>query len=75
MIHQNPRSDQPGVGLRIVRHAQVREKIGLSEAKLFDMIAKGIFPKPFKLVSGGRAVGWIESDVDQWILDRKQGDC
>jgi len=58
--------------LRIVRNAQVRTKLDVSEAKLFDMVAKGLFPKPFPIVPGGRAVGWLESDVDQWILEQKR---
>jgi predicted DNA-binding transcriptional regulator AlpA len=36
------------------------------------MIAKGLFPAPFQIVPGGRAVGWLESDVDQWILEQKR---
>lgn len=57
--------------VKIVRHAQVCEKISVSSAKLFDMVARGQFIKPFPLVPGGRAVGWIEADVDRWILARK----
>jgi hypothetical protein len=41
-------------------------------AKLFNMVAKGQFPKPFTLIPGGRAVGWVEADVDDWITSRKQ---
>ncbi|CAM8635504.1 AlpA Predicted transcriptional regulator [Burkholderiales bacterium] len=66
-LQQNGKSDS----LRIVRNAQVRIKLDVSEAKLFDMIAKGLFPAPFQIVPGGRAVGWLESDVDQWILEQK----
>jgi prophage regulatory protein len=58
--------------LRIVRNAQVRAKLDVSEAKLFDMVAKGLFPKPFPIVPGGRAVGWLETDVDSWILEQKR---
>ncbi len=57
--------------IRIVRHAEVRTKLDVSESKLFDMIARGIFPAPFQIVPGGRAVGWLESDVDSWILTRR----
>ena len=57
--------------LNVVRHNQVRKKLNVSSAKLFDMIARGQFPKPFILVPNGRAVGWLESEVDQWIIDRK----
>ncbi len=57
--------------LNVVRHNQVRKKLNVSSAKLFDMIARGQFPKPFILVPNGRAVGWLESEVDQWIIERK----
>ena len=57
--------------IRVIRHNQVCQKMQISSAKLFDMVASGIFPKPFQLVPGGRAVGWLEQDVDQWILSRK----
>jgi prophage regulatory protein len=57
--------------VRVVRHAQVCEKLRISSAKLFEMVARSQFPKPFQLVPGGRAVGWLESDVDRWILERK----
>jgi prophage regulatory protein len=58
--------------VRIVRHAKVRQKLDVSEAKLFDMIARGQFPPPFQIIPGGRAVGWLESDVDSWILARRE---
>lgn len=57
--------------IRVIRHNQVCDKMQISSAKLFDMVATGIFPRPFQLVPGGRAVGWLEQDVDEWILDRK----
>jgi prophage regulatory protein len=57
--------------VQVVRHAQVCEKLRVSSAKLFDMVARGQFPKPFSLVPGGRAVGWLEADIDRWVLDRK----
>lgn len=56
--------------VKIIRHIQVSEKLNVSGAKLFDMIAKGQFPKPFTIVPGGRAVGWLEADVDSWIISR-----
>ena len=67
-IHPPSRSGD----IQIIRHADVRQKLSVSEAKLFDMIAKGLIPKPILLVPGGRSVGWLESDVDKWILERKE---
>ena len=57
--------------VQVVRHKAVCQKLQISSAKLFDMVARSQFPKPFALIPGGRAVGWLESDVDQWVLDRK----
>ena len=70
MINTYPASDAPSFA-QILRHAEVKKRLKVSSAKLFDMVAKGQFPKPFKIVPGGRAVGWLESDVDEWVLDRK----
>ena len=63
---------QGGAGntARIVRPDEARGRLGLSRAKFADMLAKGQFPKPFVIVPGGRAVGWLGSDVDAWILRR-----
>jgi prophage regulatory protein len=58
--------------VQVIRHNQVCQKLQISSAKLFEMVAAGIFPKPFQLIPGGRAVGWLETDVSKWILDRKQ---
>lgn len=73
MTHYNPVSIERTQGapvIRIVRHANVCKKLNVSSAKLFDMIAKGQFPRPFTIIPGGRAVGWLESDVDNWIIAR-----
>lgn len=61
-----------GTYLQIIRHKEVCRKLQISSAKLFDMVAKRQFLKPFTLIPGGRAVGWLEVDVDQWICDRKE---
>jgi|LauGreDrversion4_2_1035121.scaffolds.fasta_scaffold212918_3 prophage regulatory protein len=72
MIAKDIHTNKLPLAIRIIRHTDVRQKLSVSEAKLFDMIAKGLFPKPFLLIPGGRSVGWLESDVDKWILERKQ---
>jgi prophage regulatory protein len=56
--------------VQVLRHADVRARLNVSSSKLFDMVAKGQFPKPFQLIPGGRAVGWLESAVNQWIHER-----
>jgi len=78
MTHYNPLSSQwyeDGChGTQIMRHRQICKKLNVSSAKLFDMVAKGQFPKPFVIIPGGRAKGWLEGIVDAWIMQRaKEG--
>jgi prophage regulatory protein len=75
MVHKDPNTratNAPAArAIQVIRHAQVCAKLQISSAKLFEMVARHQFPRPFPLIPGGRAVGWIEADVDRWILDRK----
>jgi len=65
MVHQaQPR--------RILRMRDICQKLGLCPSTVHDLVARGIFIRPFTLIPGGRAVGWLEVDVDQWICDRKE---
>ena len=60
--------------VRIARPDEVRTRIGVSRAKFADMVSKGQFPKPFTIIPGGPAVGWLGEDVDAWIMQRAKGD-
>lgn len=67
-----PTTQHQTESVQVIRHSQVCTKLQISSAKLFDMVARGQFPKPFTLVPGGRAVGWLEADVDCYVLARKE---
>ena len=54
--------------LAILRRRQVEQRTGLSRSTLDQSIRDGFFPKPVPL--GPRAVGWLESDVSDWIATR-----
>lgn len=54
--------------LVILRRKQVRQKTGLPYSTMYQRISEGRFPKPISL-GGARAVGWIESEIDQWLND------
>jgi prophage regulatory protein len=56
------------MALQIVRLPTVMAQIGLSRSTIYLRISEGRFPKPISL--GGRAVGWIESDIQDWIEQR-----
>lgn len=55
--------------LKIIRIKQVKALTGFSKSYIYELTKKGLFPKNLKLVKGGTAVGWLESDVNQWISD------
>ena len=46
----------------------VRATTGLSRSTIYLRIAQRTFPKPVSL--GGRAVGWIEAEVQEWLRQR-----
>jgi len=54
--------------LAILRCPQVQKRTGLSRSTLYQYIKVGGFPKPVQL--GLRAVGWLESDISDWIATR-----
>ena len=49
----------------ILRLPQVMARTGLSRSTIYLRISKGQFPKPISL--GGRAVGWIEEEINSWL--------
>ena len=51
-----------------LRRKQVETRTGLSRSTIYQYVKDGAFPKPVPL--GPRAVGWLESDVSQWIAAR-----
>lgn len=52
---------------RILRMKDLPAKVGFAPSTIYELVAKGEFPKPFKLMPGGRAAGWLESTVDEWL--------
>jgi prophage regulatory protein len=54
----------------VLRLSQVMFKSGLSRSSIYQQISEGTFPKQFNL--GPRAVGWLESDIQEWINVRIQ---
>ena len=53
---------------KFLRLSGVRERVPYSRSTIYQLVAQGKFPKPISL--GGRAVAWLESDIDAWIEAR-----
>jgi predicted DNA-binding transcriptional regulator AlpA len=58
--------------MRILRPAETEAKTGYCDRQLREMEAQGTFPRRFSLNPNGRgrAVGHLESEVDEWIAAR-----
>ena len=52
----------------ILRLPAVKTSTGLSRSTIYLRIAEGTFPRPISL--GGRAVGWLEAEIQEWLQQR-----
>ncbi len=59
--------DHPGSRIkhRIMRLPEVKSITGLSRSTIYFRMARGTFPKQVCL--GGRAVGWLEEEIQEWL--------
>ena len=53
---------------KILRLPQVKSQTGLSRSTIYLRIKNKEFPESISL--GGRAVGWLESDIQAWLDDK-----
>lgn len=54
--------------MRIIRLKEVMDLTGLARSTIYKFISGDLFPKPISL--GDRCVGWLESEVHDWILSK-----
>lgn len=52
----------------ILRLPEVKTRVGLSRSAIYLAVSRAEFPRPVQL--GARAVGWLESEVEDWIRER-----
>lgn len=53
--------------MKVLRIRKVQEVTGLSRSAIYQ--TKG-FPKPIPLTDSGKCVGWLESEVMEWLQER-----
>jgi prophage regulatory protein len=54
--------------LCILRRREVEARTGLSRSTIYLRCSQKTFPTPIHL--GGRAVGWLESEIDAWLQEQ-----
>jgi prophage regulatory protein len=57
-----------GYKLKVIRPAEIKEYAGLSKNSAFRLEKLNMFPKRRQL--GPSAVGWISTEIDEWIANR-----
>ncbi len=69
-------AEQLQAALTILRRKQVEQRTGLSRSTIYGKIKCNpkrpreydpTFPLPITLGGDGKAVGWIESEIDAWL--------
>ncbi|PST95685.1 AlpA family transcriptional regulator [Photobacterium iliopiscarium] len=54
--------------MRFIRLKEVMHVTGLGRSSIYNYMAEGRFPKTVSL--GGRAVAWVESDIELWMAEK-----
>ena len=54
--------------MKVMRLSEVGNVTGLGRSSIYKFITEGKFPRPIAL--GDRAVGWVSTEIDQWIRDK-----
>ncbi len=52
----------------ILRLPDVKARTGLSRSTIYLRVSEEAFPSPVSL--GGRAIGWVESEINDWIVEQ-----
>ena len=68
VMSEQPMERGTNAPLRFLRLPEVEARTGLARPTIYARMAAGTFPQPVSL--GGRAVGWIESEVEEWMRER-----
>ena len=54
--------------IQFLKLSEVMRRVGLKHSTIYKRVAEGAFPRPVSL--GGRAVAWVEQEVEKWMLER-----
>jgi prophage regulatory protein len=53
---------------RFLRLPLVLERTGLGRDTVYRLVRSGTFPAPHRI--SGRASGWLESEISEWVVQR-----
>ena len=55
---------------KLLRWPEVQARVGFCKSYSYVLQKKGIFPFPIKIIKGGRATGYLESEINAFINAR-----
>jgi prophage regulatory protein len=60
----------PSSPRRVLRMDATMDKVGLRQSQIREKVAKGTFPKPIRLSPSGRAIGFLEHELEEYLEER-----
>ena len=54
----------------VIKMKELVGVVGLSRSYIYALQARGECPRPIRLVKGGRATGYLRSEIDDWLKGR-----
>ena len=55
---------------RFLRMPEVLRITGISRAQVYVLMSQNKFPRQTKISDGGKAAGWLQSEVAEWMNER-----
>lgn len=62
----------PTIKPLFIRRNQVRQVAGISRSTAWRLEAEGKFPKRRKIAGSSNCVGWLYSEIEEWLNDCEQ---
>ena len=56
----------------LIRLKDLKQRVGLSKASIYQLMSQGAFPRSVKLTPSGGAVAWRIADIEEWIKSREE---
>ncbi len=56
--------------MRLIKLKTVMDKTGMAKSTIYKYMEAGEFPENVKLTT--RSVAWVESEIDEWIMEKMQ---
>lgn len=59
--------EKPNLDIQFIRMKEVSKKTGLSKSYIYQLQAKGFFPKSVPIIPSISARAWVLSEVNDWM--------